>query len=296
LNRKAKSKIKLGSFPIFSVIFSNTMALLVLGIFGLLILYTSKLTEVIRNNIEFQIYLDKSVTENELIKINKTLSEMNFVNVIDGIPQITFISKKEAAQQFIHDTGEDFSDFLGENPLHDAYIIKINPEFQDNIKLAAIKQTIETQNGVFEVVYVKNLINTINENLTKLSLILLSMAILLILIVILLINNTIKLALFSQRFLIRSMQLVGAKTWFIQKPFLLKAGLNGIIAAILASGILYFLLEFARSEIPDLVLLQDDQKTLFLFGFLLLLGVVIGIGSTRFAIKKYLKMSLDDLY
>ena len=293
---KTRSKGKLGSFPFISVIFSTTMALLVMGIFGLLILYTSKLSEVIRNNIEFQVYLEKSITENERIKINKTLSEMEFLNVVDGTPQISFISKEEAASKFIQDTGEDFSEFLGENPLHDAYIIKINPEFQDPEKLAEIKTTIEAQNGVFEVVYVKNLINTINENLTKLALILLAIAILLLLIVILLINNTIKLALFSQRFLIRSMQLVGAKGWFIQKPFILRAGLNGIIAAIIASGLLYFLIQFGNSKIEDLVLLYDPEKIILLFGLLVITGVIIGIGSTGYAIRKYLKMSLDELY
>jgi cell division transport system permease protein len=272
------------------------MALLVMGLFGLLILYTGKLTEVIRNNIEFQVYLDKTVTETDLIKINKTLSEMEFVRTVDGDPQITFISKEDAANQFIEDTGEDFTEFLGDNPLHDAYVIKIDPGFQSNDQLEELKSTIEAETGVFEVVYVRNLIDTINDNLTKLSLILLSIAVLLIIIVILLINNTIKLALFSQRFLIRSMQLVGAKSWFIQKPFLLRSAINGLIAAILASGILYFLIEFANSRIEDLILLRDNQRMLVLFAGLIVLGILIGVASTRFAIKKYLKMSLDDLY
>jgi len=272
------------------------MALLVMGIFGILILYTSKLTDVIRNNIEFQIYLNKSVTENERIKIHKTLTEMEFLNVVEGVPQISFISKEDAAKQFIEETGEDFLDFLGDNPLHDAYLIKINPEFQNPEKLAEIKSTLEAQNGIFEVVYVRNLINTINENLTKLSLILFSIALLLLIIVVLLINNTVKLALFSQRFLIRSMQLVGAKNWFIQKPFLLRATLNGLLAAIIASGLLYTMIQYGNSKIEDLVLLYDIEKISILFGILGIIGVIIGVGSTLFAISKYLKMSLDELY
>ncbi len=286
----------MGSYPYFSVVFSIFLSLFVIGLFGLLFIHASKLTTAIKENIEVQIYLNKGITDNQRIQIQKTLSSKEYIARKNEELQISFVSKEEAAKGFIEETGEDFTNFLGENPLRDAYIIKIDPEFQSGEQLTEIKENIEKLTGVFEVVYVESLVESINKNLARISVVLLGFAVILIFIVIMLINNTIKLALFSQRFLIRSMQLVGATASFIQRPFLIRSALHGAMAGVIASAGLYGLLNFANRKIEDLASLQDLRMMFILFAALLVLGAIIGFGSTYRAINKYLKLSLDELY
>ncbi len=293
---KIRKKKKLGSYPSVSVVFSITLSLFVIGLFGLLLLYTNKLSDIIKENIEIQVYLNKDITENQRIQVHKTLATKPFTGEINGEKQISFISKEEAEKQFIADTGEDFKEFLGENPLRDAFIVKINPDFQTAAQLKEVKKEVEALSGVYEVEYVESLVDSINENMTKIGLVLLGFAAVLLLVVTILINNTIKLALFSQRFLIRSMQLVGAKSSFIQRPFLVRSITNGILAGVLASGLLVGLMHFANTKIEDLSTLQEIDKIAILFLFLLVIGALIGFFSTFRAIRKYIKMSLDELY
>lgn len=293
---RIRKKKKLGSYPSFSVVFSITLSLFVIGLFGLLILHANKLTNIIKNNIEIQVYLNKDISQNQQVQVLKALSSKDYVHKLNNEAQISFISKSEAEKEFIEETGEDFKDFLGENPLRDAYIIKIAPEFQDSEQLKMIKNEVEDLSGVFEVEYIENLVDSINSNMTKIGLVLLCFAAILLVVVLILINNTIKLALFSQRFLIRSMQLVGAKAWFIQRPFLSRAFFYGILGGVLAAISLYFITNYAYSKIEDLSTLQDPNKILILYLLLLFTGAVIGVLSTYRAIRKYLKLSLDELY
>ncbi len=293
---KFKKKKKLGSYPSVSVIFSITLALFVIGLFGLLLLQSQKLNALIRENIEVQVYLDKYISENNIIRLRNILSNTDYIAHANGEPHIRFISREEAAQQFTGDTGEEFTEFLGENPLRDAFVIKINQQFQDTAALAEIKNQIERFQGVFEVTYIESLVSSINENTAKISLILLGFAFILLIIVVILINNTIKLALFSQRFLIRSMQLVGARPSFIQWPFLRRSIWHGFLSGILAVIFLYLLLNYANNKVEGLAELQDYFEILVLFATIIVLGVLLGFFSTYRSIKKYLKMSLDELY
>lgn len=295
--RKIKTKKKLGSYQYGSVVFSITLALFVIGLFGLLLLQANELTSVIKQNIELQVYLKKELSSNQLNRISTELSNSSFTRVDEnGEPVISFISEEEAAKIFIDETGEDFSEFLGDNPLRAAYIVGLKPEFQSNQKMDSLKASISRINGVFEVDYVQNLADSIDENMTKVSLVLVSIAAILVLVVILLINNTIKLALFSQRFLIRSMQLVGAKSSFIRKPFLKRSFTYGAISGLLASGLLYGLLSFASQKVERLEELQQVEMILLLFVLIIVLGALISYLSTARAMNKYLKMSLDELY
>jgi len=294
-NRKYKKK-KLGNYPFLSVIFSISISLFVIGLFGLLLIYGNGLTNLIRENIEIQVFLNKRITENERIRISKTLSSKDYILLKDDSPQITLITREAAAADFIEETGEDFIKFIGENPLRDAITMKIKPEYHTPEKMSEIKAEIESETGVYEVVYVENLVESINDNLAKVGALLAGFAALLVIIVVILINNTIKLALFSQRFLIRSMQLVGAKSSFIKKPFLLRAVSYGFLSGAIASGLLFVLMQYASNRIQELGVLQDIKQALILMCLLLGLGILIGFTSTYRAINKYLKMSLDDLY
>lgn len=293
---KYKKKKKLGSFPYVSVIFSITLALFVIGLFGLLILHSNKLKDTIRENITIQIYLDKFVTENDKIRINKLLTQKKYIAKDGDKSLVEYISKETAAKIFIESSGEDFIEFLGDNPLRDAFTIKIDPAYQQSDSLKTIEIELSKVDSVFEVVYVQNLVQSINKNITKISLILVGFTIILIITIVILINNTIKLALFSQRFLIRSMQLVGAKASFIISPFVRRAGMQGLLSGLIASMTLFALLTYANSVIEELKQLQSINELLILFAFIVCLGMVIGMISTYKAVKKYLKMSLDELY
>lgn len=261
-----------------------------------MILQANRLTSIIKQNIELQVYLDKDLSNSQRNRVESELSNSSYILKADDQEALSFISKDEAASQFINETGEDFSDFLGENPLRDAYTVKIDPSYQSNIQLDSISSSIEIISGVYEVTFVRNLVDSINSNLTKLSLILVGIAALLVVIVTLLINNSIKLALFSQRFLIRSMQLVGAKSKFIKKPFLSRSIMHGAISGLIASALLFGLKYFANKKIEGLEQLQQQELIFALYGILILLGAIISYFSTIRAMNKYLKMSLDELY
>lgn len=295
-DKKKVHKKRPGSYPYLSVLFGVFLALFVIGLFGLLLLHTNRLTEILKENIEIQVYLKKNISKSEIAKIGKTLSAKPFTLKNQDKATVILISKETSAEAFIQETGEDFMKFLGENPLRDAYTIKIDPEFQSLEALAKIKDEIMTIDGIYEVSYIENLIDSINKNTAKISISLLGLALILLLVVIILINNTIKLALFSQRFLIRSMQLVGATSSFIRKPFVLRSLGHGLLAGALASIGLFGLLHYANQKIEGLQELQNTEELLILFGALVLLGVIISGISTNRAVKKYMKLSLDDLY
>jgi cell division transport system permease protein len=251
---------------------------------------------MIRENIEIQVFLDKGLSQKQLTDIRKNLSERPFVLHTEDSVYLRFISDNEAAETFIENTGEDFTKFLEDNPLRDSYVFSVSEEFQSSEQLTLIAKELETQPGVFEVSYMTDLVDSINKNLFKVSLIMGGFILILIVTVIMLINNTIRLALFSQRFLIRSMQLVGATRGFIRKPFLIRAFLFGILAGILASAILFALLEYTKGNIEGFASLQNTELMLLLFAGLTISGGCLSGISTLRSVNKYLNMSLDELY
>jgi cell division transport system permease protein len=292
----AKAKKQLGYFKFGSVLFSTTLSLFIVGLFGIILIQASSLTKMIRENIEIQVFLDKGLSQQQLGDLRKNLAERPFVLHTEDSVYLRFISNKEAAETFIQNTGEDFTQFLEDNPLRDSYVFSVSEEFQSSEQLTLIAKELETQPGVFEVSYMTDFVDSINKNLFKVSLIMGGFILILIVTVIMLINNTIRLALFSQRFLIRSMQLVGATRGFIRKPFLIRAFLFGVLAGILASGILYALLEYTKGNIEGFASLQNTELMLLLFvGLTVTGGFLSGISTLR-SVNKYLNMSLDELY
>ncbi|MBY0433506.1 MAG: permease-like cell division protein FtsX [Cyclobacteriaceae bacterium] len=292
---KIKQK-KLGSYPFVSVVLSITLALFSVGVFGVLVIYSGELARLVKENVRIQVYLKNQLEEKDVKAIEKQLASANFILKDQSKNPLLFVSKEEAAKQFIKDTGEDFQKFLGENPLRDAYLVTIDPAFHDKKALNEIKAKVEKINGVFQVYYVESLVESINKNIAKIGLVLLGLASLLLVVVVLLINNTLRLALFSQRFLIRSMQLVGATRSFIQGPFLWRALMHGAIAGVIASGLLWGLIQFGHRKIEELQLVQNQERILILLASLLALGIFVAVISTWRAVQKYLKLSLDELY
>ncbi|PRY12327.1 cell division transport system permease protein [Pontibacter ummariensis] len=293
---KHVKKKKLGNYPHAMVVFSISLALFVIGLFGLLLIHAGKLSEKVKESIEMQVYLDRNLTEVQLARLQKTFAAKEYIAYQNDTAQVRFISKEEGAKAFLDETGEDFMAFLGENPLRDAYTLRINANNSSSPELKSIKLDLEEVEGVYEVQYVESLIESINSNIQKISLVLLAFAAILLVVVTILINNTIKLALYSQRFLIRSMQLVGATSFFIQRPFLSRAIWQGIMSGIIASGLLFALMHYAYLEVAELQLLRDEEQTYLLMGALVVIGLIIGFISSLRAVRKYLRLSLDELY
>jgi cell division transport system permease protein len=290
------AKSKLGSFPTTNVLFTTMLALFIIGLLGLLLLHATRLINVIQENLTVQVYLQKDISESEMIRINHMLGKQDFILKKQGVAQIRFLPKEEAAQSFIQETGENFLQILNDNPLRDAYVIHIDPKYQGQEELQAIKQFIESIHGVFEVDYMENLAASIHKNVTRLGLLLSGFAFTMLLIVVILINNTIKLAIYSQRFLLRSMDLVGATASFIRKPFLARAVVIGFLAGTIGNVLLLSLLHYLNSQITSLLQLQQPVKIFTLLGILPILGSGITFLSTYQATNKYLRISLDDLY
>lgn len=291
-----RKKKRLGQFKFGSVLFSTTLSLFIVGLFGVILIQAKGLTSMIRENIEMQVFLDKNLSEVELEALEINLKNRPFVLRKADSVVFRFISDEEAAQTFIESTGEDFTQFLEDNPLRDSFVFTLAEEFQTSEQIEQISQEIQSAPGVFEVSYMTDLVDSINKNLLKISLVMGGFILILVITVVMLINNTIRLALFSQRFLIRSMQLVGATRGFIRKPFLIRAWVFGMIAGLVASLILFGLISYTQTAIEGFALLQNEELLLILFGVLIVSGGILSFFSTLRAVNKYLNMSLDELY
>jgi cell division transport system permease protein len=291
-----RKKKKIGSYPNAMIIMSLTAALFLIGFCGLLVIQSKKLVSIIRQNIEVRVFLDKTVTKPGQDSILTIIKGKPFVQSPTEGPSITFVSKEEAAKEFIEGTKEDFTTLLGENPLRDSYRVKLQEDYFEESKLQAIRKDIETLAGVYEVVYQEDLADNINRNVTKIYVVLSTFALIMLIIIVLLVNNTIKLAIYSQRFLIRSMQLVGATNGFIQKPYIIRGAIQGLIGGILSACMLLGMQQVAVRNVEGLLALQEYDKIILLVAVVVLLGVLIGIISTFQSLSRYLRMTLDDLY
>lgn len=274
----------------FSTIISISLVLFMLGTLGLIVMHAKKLSDYVKENIGFSVILKENVKEVDIVQLQKTLDATNYVKSTE------YITKEEAAESLKNDLGEDFISFLGYNPLLASIEVRLKADYANNDSIAWIERDLLSNTKVKEVIYQKSLISMVNENIKKISLVILGFSALLLLISIALINNTIRLSIYSKRFLIKSMQLVGATKGFIRRPFVIKGIMQGIYAGIIAVGLLVGILYLAQREIPELLFLQDEQLIAILFGFVILLGILISWLSTFLAVRKYLRLKTDDLY
>jgi cell division transport system permease protein len=273
-----------------TVIVSLSLVLFMLALVGWFLINTKKLTEYYKENIGFQIYLKDSASVSDIDKLRKELD-------ISGYVKNTFFKSKEAAAaEMKKETGDDFVAFLGFNPLPVTITINLNSEYANADSIKWIVKEIAASPIVKEVVYQKILIEKINTNAGKLGLIILFFAALLAIVAVGLINNTIRLSIYSKRFLIRTMYLVGATQSFIRKPFILKGVRNGVISAVVSMIMLSLFIYVATRYIPDLLVVQDENLLLLLFGIITVLGILISGFSTALSVRKYLRLKTDDLY
>lgn len=280
---------QLTSSYITSVI-SIALVLFLLGLVGLLILNTRKLSDYVKENIGFAVILKDNIKEVDVIRLQKTLDATRYVKSTE------YINKDKAAQELQQELGEDFIDFLGYNPLLASIEVKLYADFANPDSIMLIEKDLQEFPQVKEVIYQKSLVHLINENVRKISMIILLFSIMLFLIAIALINNTIRLSIYSNRFIIRTMQLVGATRPFIRRPFLFKSSIQGTIGAFLAIGMLTGFLYFLQNEFSEIMSLQDFEILAILFVIVILIGIFINWVSTFFAVNKYLNIKTDDLY
>ncbi|MDQ3192137.1 MAG: permease-like cell division protein FtsX [Bacteroidota bacterium] len=273
-----------------TTVISITLVLFMLGLIGLIVLHAKKLSDHVKENIGVSIILKENVKEVDIIHLQKSLDASNYVKSTE------YITKEQAAKNLQEDLGEDFISFLGFNPLLSSIDVHLHASFANNDSIAWIEKDLLSNTKIKEVFYQKSLVEMVNENLKKISFILLGFSLLLLMIAIVLINNTIRLSIYSKRFLIKSMQLVGATRGFIRKPFILNGIAQGILGALIAIGLLVGVLYLAQQEIPELFELQDRQLFLFIFGIVLVLGILISWICTTFAVTKFLRLKTEDLY
>lgn len=286
---KQRSTIKVKS-NYLSTIISITLVLFMLGLLGMIVLNAQKISEHVRENIGFSLYLQENLSAEELKTLQEDLKEKPFTN------RIEYIDQKTAAEMLKKDLGEDFVDFLGYNPLSGSIDVYLKADYAVEEKTVEIEKALKRYPAVKEVVYQKDLIAEVNNNIRRISIVLLGFSILLLIVVIALINNTIRLAIYSKRFLIKTMQLVGATGGFIRRPFVARGILNGIISGFIATLLLMGVMYSAEQNFPTLVELKNVNLYLILFASVIVLGVLISWISTSLAVRKFLRMQSGDLY
>ena len=274
----------------FFSILGVALVLFILGILGWIVINAGKLEQYFRESVEIQAFIRENTPQREVDSLKAYISAQPYTR------QVEYVSKDMAKDRFVKDGNDDWSRVLDYNPLPASIDFKVRSEYVDQDSLTAICRDIQQHLIVSEVKYPVAVVDNLNKNVRKVELILLVIVILLGLVVILLIDTTIKLAMFSNRFLIKTMQMVGATRVFIARPFDLKAVLNGLISALIAIVAIVLLIVWAEQALPDLKALRDNMLLGILFAGLLFIGVSITFISTHRSVVKYLKMKLDDLY
>ena len=290
IERKNKSiAFRLRTSFITSII-SISLVLFLLGLLGLIALNANTLSRYVKENLGFSIFLKEGVKDVDMQKLQKD------IGVMAGVKATRFISKEEAAKSLKADLGEDFISFVGYNPLPPSIDVKFFSEYTDQDSLAIFEKQILLLPQVREVTYQKSLIHLVNENLKKISFILLCFISMMLVICIALINNTIRLSVYSKRFTIKSMQLVGATKSFITGPFVLKGTINGLIGSFVALSMLSGIIYYLQNDFKKVASYVDFELLGILYLSVIFLGIIITSVSTYFAVNKYINIKTDNLY
>lgn len=274
----------------FSVVLSIGLVLFLLGILGLLVLNTKKMGDHFKEQISISVFLKDSAKPVEVDQLQKSLALAEYTRTA------TYVSKEEAAEQHSEEIGENFIEFLGYNPLKNSIDVKLKADFVSTEQIEEIASNLAAKGYVEEVSYDQPLITLLNENVKRISFWILVASAIFTFIAVLLINSSIRLSIYSKRFIIKTMQMVGATKTFIRRPFIytnIKLGMLGALLALVAlAGTLYSV----NDQFPELNLMDDPLILGFLFTGVFLLGVFISVLSTFFATQRFLNLRTDDLY
>ena len=274
----------------FSVVLSTGLVLFLLGVLGLLVLNTKKLADHFKEQITISIFLKDNAKQVEIDQLQKSLVMAEYTK------SATYVSKEVAAEQHSEEIGENFIDFLGYNPLKNSIDVQLKAAFVSTNQIASIVEDIETKGYVEEVSYDKPLIALLTDNVKKISFWILVTCAIFTFIAVLLINSSIRLSIYSKRFIIKTMQMVGATKTFIRRPFIWTNIKLGMLGAVLALAVLGGLLYYMNLNFPELNLFQDPIFLGGLFLGIFILGVLISLLSTFFATQRFLNLRTDDLY
>lgn len=274
----------------FSVVLSIALVLFLLGILGLLVLNTKKLADHFKEQISFTVFLKDNAKEVEINQLQKSVAMAEYTKSVE------FVSKDDAAEAHSQEIGENFLEFLGYNPLQNSIDIKVKADFVSPEKLEEIANELSSHNFVSEVSYDKPLVSMLNENVKRISFWILIASGIFTIIAVLLINSSIRLSVYSNRFIIKTMQMVGATKRFIRRPFIwnsVKLGMIGSLVAIIAMA---FVLYYFNKTFPQLNLMNEPLLLTALFAGIFLMGIIITSLSTFIATQRFLNLRTDDLY
>lgn len=271
---------------------SIALVLFLLGVFALLMMHAQKLSSHLKENIGFEVVMNSNVKEDKILQLQKELDAM------PAVKSTEYITKEEAIRRLSEDLGEDFLQWLGneENPLLPSIDVRFKADYANNDSIAAIQAQLLKNTNVKEIYYQKSLVGLINQNVNRIGIALMVASLVLLIIAITLIRNTIRLSIYSKRFLVRSMQLVGATPAYIRRPFIRSGILQGFFGALLADAFLALLLYGLTKRVPELIFVQDYKIIIGIFVGIIILGILLGGISTRLALRKYLHADVDRLY
>lgn len=269
---------------------SIALVLFLLGAVGYLILGALNASDRLKESVSVYVMLDQNAAPDTVATIGKQLQ------ALESVKGVRFISKDQAAREFQEYLGNDFVDFLQENPLPDSYELNLDAAASDRQSLAQLEKQISAWEGVEEVVYQKNVIDQISSNINKFNLVLLLFGGALLVISLILLNNTIRVSIFSKRYVINTMKLVGATRWFIMKPFLGSSVLQGIYSGLISWVMLAGLIAGLHEGLPDVRFVSEQMQLAIIFGAMMVGGILISLIFTTFAVRKFLKMKSSKIY
>jgi len=270
-----------------SVTISIALVIFMLGLITLMVINARRLSDYAKENITISVFLTSDDNEMDIIRLQKKLDASKYVS------ETIYVSKDEAARQLKEELGEDFVGFLGFNPLLSSIDVKLKADYANSDSLAVIKSELEKNQMVKEIYYQKSQVDLVNENVKNISLVLSVFSILFLVISVALINNSIRLAFYSKRFIINTMQLVGATSAFIRKPFVIRSSYFGALGSLFAILFMIITIYFIQSALADIIIIQDK---IIVFSVMFILGVVLSAVSTYFAVNRFLKLNTNQLY
>lgn len=274
----------------FSVVISVSLVLFLLGVLGLLVLNSKRVADYFKEQIAITVFLKDSAKEVEITQLNQSLAMAEYTK------SATFVSKEEAAQEHQQVLGENFIEYLGENPLQNSIDVYVLADYVTPEKMEEITNELKSKNFVDDVVYDKPLIVQLTENVQRISFWILVISGIFTFIAVLLINSSIRLSIYAKRFTIKTMQMVGATKGFIRKPFVWRSVRLGIVGAVVAMIGMGAVLYYADQTFPQLQLMADYMLLSALFAFILFMGIAITWVSTFVATQRFLNLRTDDLY
>lgn len=286
IDRRFRSRTRTSSV---GTVIGIALVLFMLGFLGMTVINARTLQTVLKENVKVEVFLKREAKEAEVMKLRKEIDLEPFTR------QTYYLTAEEAAQQLKADLGEDFLGVLGANPLSSSIQVSLRPAYANADSLTWIAENLERDERVEEVAYNPNVVRSMDHFLERAWLFLGLGCLLLLVVAVALINNTVRLAIYSRRFLIRTMHLVGATAWFIKKPFLGQSLWQGLIASLLAIGLLTGIIQVITRFAPDIRALMDPLMLGEVFLGVVVLGLLISLVSTWFAVRRYLRMNIDEL-